>query len=159
VNKRRVLTTVVTVMAFVTCVPIATIASSALLLLGQETMAVTVFAMVTLAGLCLIEMLTLTMKTVPFTCTYLPGQLRLRLFWPLYFALWLHMVYRLTDWSLWALGDLRRTLQLAGLLAAIWITLRIVHTVRIRKIQAFVYDEQPPPLVTTMDIATQLKQI
>jgi hypothetical protein len=159
VNKRRVLTTVVTVMAFVTCVPIAIVASSALLLLGQETMAVTVFAMVTLAGLCLIEMLTLTMKTVPFTCTYLPGQLRLRLFWPLYFALWLHMVYRLTDWSLWALGDLRRTLQLAGLLAAIWITLRIVHTVRIRKIQSFVYDEQPPPLVTTMDIATQLKQI
>ena len=159
VNKRRVLTTVVTVMAFVTCVPIAIVASSALLLLGQETMAVTVFAMVTLAGLCLIEMLTLTMKTVPFTCTYLPGQLRLRLFWPLYFALWLHLVYRLTDWSLWALGDLRRTLQVAGLLAAIWVTLRIVHTVRIKKIQTFVYDEQPPPLVTTMDIATQLKQI
>ena len=159
VNKRRVLTTVVTVMAFVTCVPIAAIASGVLLLLDQETMAVTVFAMVTLAGLCLIEMLTLTMKTVPFTCTYLPGQLRLRLFWPLYFALWLHLVYRLTDWSLWALGDLRRTLRLAGLLAAIWITLRIVHMLRIKKIQAFVYDEQPPPLVTTMDIATQLKQI
>jgi hypothetical protein len=159
VNKRRVLTTVVTVMAFVTCVPIASIASSVLLVLGQETMAVTVFAMVTLAGLCLIEMLTLTMKTVPFTCTYLPGQLRLRLFWPLYFFVWLHLVYRLTDWSLWALGDLRRTLQLAGLLAATWITLRIVHTVRIKKIQTFVYDEQPPPLVTTMDIVTQLKQI
>ena len=159
VNKRRVLTTVVTVVAFATCVPIATIASSALLLLGQETMAVTVFTMVTLAGLCLIETLTLTMKTVPFTCTYLPGQLRLRLFWPLYFALWLHLVYRLTDWSLWALGDVGRTLRIAGFLAAIWITLRVVHVIRIRKIQTFVYDEQPPPLVTTMDIATQLKQI
>jgi hypothetical protein len=115
--------------------------------------------MVVLAGLCLIEMLTLTMKTVPFTCTYLPGQLRLRLFWPLYFFLWLFLVYRLTEWSLWALGDVRRTLRVAGFLAAIWVTLRIVHIIRIKKIHNFVYDEQPPPLVTTMDIATQLKQI
>lgn len=159
VDKRRVLTTVVTTMAFVTCIPIATIASGTLWLLGQETMAATVLAMVILAGLCLIEMLTLTMKTVPFTCTYLPGQLRLRLFWPLYFFLWLFLVYRLTEWSLWALGDLRRTLQVTGFLAAIWVTLRIVHIIRIRKIHNFVYDEQPPPLVTTMDIATQLKQI
>ena len=159
VDKRRVLSTVVTVMAFVTCMPIAAIASGALVLLGEETMAATVFPVVVLAGLCLIEMLTLTMKTVPFTCTYLPGQLRLRLFWPLYFFLWLHLVYRLTEWSVWAVGDLRRTLQIAGLLTAIWITLRIIHIIRIKKIHTFVYDEQPPPLVTTMDIATQLKQI
>ncbi len=158
VDKRRVLTTVVTVMAFVTCIPIAALASGTLVLLGEETMAATVFLIVVLAGLCLIEMLTLTMKTVPFTCTYLPGQLRLRLFWPLYFVLWLVLVYRLTDWSLWALGDLRRTLPIAAVLATIWITLRIVHIVRIRKIHTFVYDEQPPPLVTAMDIATQLKR-
>ena len=159
VDKRRVLTTVVTTMAFVTCIPIAAIASGTLWVLGQETIAATVLTMVVLAGLCLIEMVTLTMKTVPFTCTYLPGQLRLRLFWPLYFFLWLFLVYRLTEWSLWALGDVRRTLQVAGFLAAIWVTLRIVHIIRIRKIHNFVYDEQPPPLVTTMDIATQLKQI
>ena len=152
VDKRRVLTTVVTVMAFVTCIPIAALTSGTLVLLGEETLAATVCLIVVLAGLCLIEMLTLTMKTVPFTCTYLPGQLRLRLFWPLYFVLWLVGVYRLTDWSLWALGDLRRTLQIAAVLATIWITLRIVHIVRIRKIHTFVYDEQPPPLVTTVGL-------
>ena len=159
VDKRRMLTTVVTVMAFVTCVPIAAVAATSLLAIGQPVMAGTVFLFVVLAGLCQIELLTITMKTVPFTCTYLPGQLRLRLMWPVYFYLWLTIVFRFTEWCLWALGDARRTMQLAGFLLAIWISLRIVHMMRVRKIQAFTYDEQPPPLVTTMDIATQLKQI
>lgn len=159
VDKRRMLTTVVTVMALVTCVPIAAFTAAVLLVLGHLTMAGTVLLIVTLAGLCQIEALTITMKTVPFTCTYLPGQLRLRLFWPLYFYLWLTIVFRLTEWCLWALGDTRRTMQLAGLLFAVWIALRSWHLVRARKINAFTYDEQPPPLVTTMDIATQLKQV
>ena len=159
VDKRRVLSTVVTVMAFVTCIPIATIFAGALLTLGEQTLAGTVFLIVTLAGLCLIEMLTITMKTVPFTCTYLPGQLRLRLFWPLYFFLWLNFCFRLTDWSLWALGNRTRTIQLAAFLIAIWAVLRVWHMLRVRKIRAFVYDEQEPPLVITMDIASQLKQI
>jgi hypothetical protein len=97
VDQRRVLSTVVTVMAFVTCLPVAAIFAGALLMLGEETLAGTVFLVVTLAGLCLIEMLTITMKTVPFTCTYLPGQLRLRLFWLFYFFLWLNFCFRLTD--------------------------------------------------------------
>jgi hypothetical protein len=159
VDKRRMLTTVVTVMAFVTCVPIATLTAATLLVLGHSAMAGTVWVMVILAGLCQIEALTITMKTVPFTCTYLPGQLRLRLFWPFYFYLWLTIVFRLTEWCLWALGDLPRTLQLAGFLVAVWIALRVWHLVRARRIHTFTYDEQPPPLVTTMDIATQLKQI
>ena len=152
VDKRRVLSTVVTVMAFVTCIPIATIAAGALLLLGEQTLAATVFVIVTLAGLCLIEMLTITMKTVPFTCTYLPGQLRLRLFWPLYFFLWLNFCFRLTDWSLWALGNRTRTIQLAAFLIAIWAALRVWHMLRVKRITAFTYDEQEPPLVTTMNV-------
>ncbi|HJU43500.1 MAG TPA: hypothetical protein VJ691_11820 [Vicinamibacterales bacterium] len=159
VDKRRMLTTVVTVMASVTCVPIAAITAATLLALGYTTMAGTVFLIVILAGLVQIEALTITMKTVPFTCTYLPGQLRLRLFWPFYFYLWLTVVFRLTEWCLWALGDAQRTLQLAGFLFVLWVALRVWHLLRARKINTFTYDEQPPPLVTTMDIATQLKQI
>jgi hypothetical protein len=159
VDKRRVLSTVVTVMAFVTCIPMAAIFAGALLMLGEETLAGTVFLIVTLAGLCLIELLTITMKTVPFTCTYLPGQLRLRLFWPFYFFLWLNFCFRLTDWSLWALGNRPRTIQLAAFLITIWTVLRVWHMWRVRKISAFVYDEQEPPLVTTMNIATPLRQI
>jgi hypothetical protein len=99
------------------------------------------------------------MKTVPFTCTYLPGQLRLRLFWPLYFFLWLNFCFELTEWSLWALGNRTRTLQLALVLIATWTALRVWHMLKVRKIRAFVYDEQEPALVTTMDIASHLKQI
>jgi hypothetical protein len=159
VDKRRMLTTVVTVMACVTCVPIAGFTAAVLLTLGHTTLAGTVFLIVVLAGLCQIEALTVTMKTVPFTCTYLPGQLRLRLFWPFYFYLWLTVVFRLTEWCLWALGDARRTLQLAGFLLVVWLALRVWHLARAKKINTFTYDEQPPPLVTTMEIATQLKQI
>lgn len=159
VDKRRMLSTVVTVMAFVTCVPVAALFSGTLLLLGEERMAGTVFLIVTLAGLCLIEGLSITMKTVPFTCTYLPGQLKLRLYWAFYFFLWLNFVFRLTEWSVWALGNNRRTIQLAAFLVIVWAALRVWHMVRAKKIQAFTYDEQPPPLVTTMDIVTQLKQI
>ncbi|HEX7284061.1 MAG TPA: hypothetical protein VF239_18535 [Vicinamibacterales bacterium] len=159
VDKRHMLSTVATVIAFVTCVPIATFAAIALSAIGEQVMAATVFLFVVLAGLCQIELLTITMKTVPFTCTYLPGQLRLRLLWPVYFYLWLTIVFRLTEWCLWALGDIQRTLQLAGFLLALWFGLRVFHMVRVRKIHTFTYDEQPPPLMTTMDIATQLKQI
>jgi hypothetical protein len=159
VDKRRVLTTVVTVMAAVTCVPIASIAAGALVMLGDERFALTVFAIVVLAGLCLIELLTLTMKTVPFTCTYLPGQLRLRIFWAPYFFLWLNFCFELAEWGVWALQGTRHTLQLCGVLLAVWTTLRIVHMVRARKIQRFVYDEQEPALVTTMEISAMMKQV
>ena len=49
--------------------------------------------------------------------------------------------------------------SVAAVLVAIWVVLRVWHWVRAGKIRAFVYDEQEPPLVTTMDIATQLKQV
>ena len=158
-DKRLVLTTVVTVMAFVTCVPVTAVASGTALAMGDRHLAVALVAIVPLAGLCLIEMLTLTMKTVPFTCTYLPGQLRLRMFWALYFFLWLTFVFRTSRWGLWATGDTLRTLQVASFFLAVWVALRVWHMVRARKIRAFVYDEHEDALVTTMDIATQLKQI
>jgi hypothetical protein len=159
VDKRRVLTAVVTVMAAVTCVPVAAAFGGVAAMLGELRLGATVFVIVALAGLCLIEVLTLTLKTVPFTCTYLPGQLRLRVFWPLYFFLWLQFTFTLANWALWALQSRRQTLQLAAFLLFVWIALRGWHMVRARHIRAFVYDEQPPALVNTMDLATSLRQI
>jgi hypothetical protein len=94
------------------------------------------------------------MKTVPFTCTYLPGQLRLRVFWPLYFLLWLNFVFRTSRWGSWAAGDVVRTLQVAGVLAGIWLALRVWHMMKARRICAFTYDEQEPAVTTTIDIST-----
>ena len=159
VDKRRMLTTVVTVLAFVTCVPVAGVAAASAVAMDDRDLAIALLAIVPLAGLCLIELLTLTMKTVPFSCTYLPGQLRLRVFWPLYFLLWLTFVFRTSRWGLWATGDTTRTLQVAAFFLVLWVVLRVWHLVRARKIQAFVYDEHEDALVTTMDIATSMKQL
>ena len=159
VDKRRTLTTVVTVMAAVTCIPIAAAFGIAAGVTGTTVLGATVYLIVALAGLCLIEALTITLRTVPFTCTYLPGQLRLRVRWPLYFVVWLNMTFTLADWGVWALGNPRRTAQLAGTLAASWLALRLWHLIRARHIQEFVYDEQPPPLVATLDLVTSMKQL
>ena len=159
VDKRRVLTTVVTVMAALTCVPIALLFGGVAALLGEVRLGASVFLIVIAAGLCLIELLTLTLKTVPFTCTYLPGQLKLRIFWPLYFFLWLQFVFTLSNRALAALRDTRPTLQLVAGLLAVWLALRVWHMVRARHIRAFVYDEQEPSLVSTMDLATSMRQI
>jgi len=159
VDKRKVLTTVVTVMMSITVLPIAAAFAAAALVLGFERLAVNVFLIVFLAGLCLTELLTLTMKTVPFSCTYLPGQLKLRIYWAPFFFLWLNFCFTLSNWCLWAMERWRHTAQLGAFLVAIWIVLRVWHMARARKIRGFVYDEQEPALVTTMEISTMMRQI
>ena len=159
VDKRKVLTTVVTVMMSITALPIAAAFAAAALVLGFERLAVNVFLIVFLAGLCLTELLTLTMKTVPFSCTYLPGQLKLRIYWAPFFFLWLNFCFTLSNWCLWAMERWRHTAQLCAFLLAIWIVLRVWHMARARKIRGFVYDEQEPALVTTMEISTMMRQI
>ena len=57
VHKGRVLTTVVTVMTSITALPIASAFAGAALFFGYERLAVNVFLVVSLAGLCLIELL------------------------------------------------------------------------------------------------------
>lgn len=159
VDKGRVLTTVVTVTLSITAVPIAALFAGAALFLGFERLAVNVLLVVTLAGLCLIELLTLTMKAVPFTCTYLPGQLRLRLFWPFYFYLWINFCFELSDWSVWALESWSRTAQLCAFLMAVWIALRVWHLAKAKKIRGFIYDQQEPAHTTTMDVNALMRQV
>jgi hypothetical protein len=159
VDKRRALTTVVTVMAAVTSVPIAAGFGIAAGISGTTVLGATVYLIVALAGLCLIEALTITLRTVPFTCTYLPGQLRLRVRWPIFFVVWLNMTFTLADWGVWALGDPYRTAQLAGALAFTWLVLRVWHLLHAGRIRGFVYDEQPPPLVATLDLVTSIKRV
>ena len=132
--------------------PIATAFAGAAVALGERRLAVNVFVLVSLAGLCLIELLTLTMKTVPFSCTYLPGQLKLRIYWAPYLFLWLNFVFTFSNWCLWAFSSWQKTARLAAFLIAVWIGLRSWHMVKARRIKGFVYDEQEPSLVTTMEI-------
>jgi hypothetical protein len=152
VDKRHVLTTVVTVMTAVCVMPLSTAFAGALLAMGETRLAFGVFAIVTPAGLCLIELLTLTMKTVPFSCTYLPGQLKLRIYWAPLFFLWLNFVFALGGWSVTALDSWQATASLAGLLMALWVLLRTWHMVRVRRITGFVYDAQEPAPLTIVSL-------
>jgi hypothetical protein len=150
VEKRHVLATIVTVMSAVCVLPISLLFSIALLAHGEMRMAATAFLVVTLAGMCLIELLTLTMKAVPFSCIYLPGQMKLRIYWAPLFFLWINFVFTLGNWSLRALASWRTTAVLLLFLAATWIALHVWHTAKTRKIRGFVYDEQEPLLVTSL---------
>jgi hypothetical protein len=147
VDKRRLLAAVVTLMATITVLPIASAFSGALSILGEQRLAVTVLLVVSLAGLGMIELVTLTMKTVPFSCTYLPGQLKLRYYWAPYFFLWLNFVFTLSTWSLWALDSWWNTAQLCGALLAVWVLLRAWHMARASRLGGFVYEQPDPPVV------------
>ncbi len=159
VDKSRMLTAVVTVMQAVVVLPIAAATTIGLLFIGDQQTAMVAFAVINLAGLCLIELLTLTMRAVPFSCTHLPGQLRLRYLWILYFYLWLTFVFTVGNWSLWALASWTQAAYLLAALFVIWIFLRAWHLARIRKIHAFVYDEQEDAVTTTIDINAMMRQV
>jgi hypothetical protein len=152
VDKRHVLTTAATVMTFVCVLPFSTLFAGSLLVMGEARLAFAVFAIVTLAGLCLIELLTLTMKAVPFSCTYLPGQLKLRIYWAPLFFLWLNFVFALGTRAVQAAESWQSAALLVSLLFGLWMALRTWHMLRVRKITGFVYDEQEPAPLTMVSL-------
>lgn len=158
VDKRRVLTTVTTVTASLTAIPIAATFAGVLLILGEQRLAGTVFAVVLLAGLALIELLTLTTKAVPFSATYFPGQLKLRIYWAPYFFLWLGFVFTLSTWSVWALESWRNTVVVSASLLTLWVALRVWHMARVLKLRGFVYDEVEPEAVTLMELSKLIRE-
>jgi hypothetical protein len=108
-------------------------------------------------GLCLVELLTLTMKIVPFACMYLPGQLKLRIYWAPLFFLWLNSVFTLANWCLWAFDSVRHLAQLSVFLTALWVVLRALHMRTIRGLR-FVFDEQPDVRLSSTNISGITRQ-
>jgi hypothetical protein len=148
VDKRRVMTTVVTVVASVTTLPVTLAFAAVLIYVGESRFALTLFVIVTLAGIALIELLTLTMKAVPFSCTYLPGQMKLRYYWAPYFFLWLTFVFTLGRWSVHAVDNWSRFGLIAVSLFTLCVLLRVVHMAHVKKIKGFVYEELEPALAS-----------
>jgi hypothetical protein len=153
VDKRRVLSTTVTVMQGATAIPLALISGLASGVVGGLTLGVTVAAVVLATGIVLIELLTLTQHTVPCTCTYRPGQLRLRVLWPVYLTVWSLTTYALPRVAVWALDDHRRSAVLVGTLAGVWVAVRVCRLARARKLRGFVY-EAVEPTTTTIDLSS-----
>lgn len=152
VDKARVLSTAVTVIAGATALPLALGFGAASAMAGSAVLGATVFAVVLTTGLALVELLTLTLRTAPCTCTYRPGQLHLRVLWPVYLAVWLLIAYRLPTIAVWALGDPTRSAWMIGGLLAGWLALRTWRVWRARRLRAFVYEEIEPSATTTIPL-------
>ncbi|MCC7179971.1 MAG: hypothetical protein IT177_16460 [Acidobacteria bacterium] len=152
VDKRRVLSTAVTVIASATALPLALAFGAAAAVAGGAALGLSVFAVVLATGLALIELLTLTLRAVPCTCTYRPGQLRLRVLWPVYLLVWLLLAYQLPTVAVGALGHLDRSLWLVGTLLAAWTAIRAWRLSRARRLRGFVYDEAEPSATTTINL-------
>jgi hypothetical protein len=154
VDKRRVLSTTVTVMQGATAIPIALLFGVASGVAGGPVLGLTVLAVVLGTGIVLIELLTLTQHTVPCTCTYRPGQLRLRLLWPVYLSVWSLTTYALPRVAVWALDDVGRSGALIGSLAGGWVGLRLWRLARARQLRGFVYEEVEASATTTINLSS-----
>jgi hypothetical protein len=154
VDKRRVLSTTVTVLQGATAIPIALLFGVASGFAGGFTLGFTVFAVVLGTGIVLIELLTLTQHTVPCTCTYRPGQLRLRVLWPVYLTVWSLTTYALPRVALWAMDDVGRSVMLVGSLMGMWVALRMWRLARSRQLRGFVYEAREPLATTTIDLSS-----
>ena len=154
VDKRRVLSTAVTVIEGATACPLALFFGVAAAMIEGSTFGLMVFAVVLLTGLTLAELLTLTLRTVPCTCTYRPGQLRLRVLWPVYLTLWLLVAYGLPSLALTSLGQLNRSMSLLTGLAGAWAAVRLWRLARARKLLSFIYEELDPAATTTIDLSS-----
>lgn len=153
VDKQRVLSTVVTVMIGATAAPLALVFGAASSVAGGWALGVTVGTIVFAAGTALVELLTLTMRTVPGACTYRPGQLRLRVLWPVYLTVWTFIAFVLPRVATSAFGDLARSAVLVGTLLLCGTALRSWRLSRARRLDGFVYEPADPAVTTTIDLS------
>ena len=148
------LSTAVTVIEGATAFPLALLFGVAAAMIEGASFGLMVVAIVFLTGLTLAELLTLTLRTVPCTCTYRPGQLRLRVLWPLYLTLWLLVAYGLPSLALTSLGQVNRSMTLLIGLAGAWLAVRLWRLTRARKLLSFIYEELDPAVTTTIDLSS-----
>lgn len=150
VDKVRVLSAPVTVTQGIVPLPVAAVFGLAAAVAGNPVFGLTVFLVVFFAGSALVELLMLTLRIVPGTCTYRPGQLRLRVLWPLYLTIWIAVAYVLPTIVVRALGEVVQAIAVVGGLLLGWVALRAWRLARARRVSALVYEEAEPPTTTTV---------
>jgi hypothetical protein len=154
VDKHRVMSTTVTVMLGATAVPLALGFGLASAVAGGWMLGVTVGGLVLAAGTALVELLTLTMRTVPGACTYRPGQLRLRVLWPVYLLVWTSIAYVLPRIALAAFDSVVESAMLMGSVFLCGSGLRLWRLSRSRRLTGFVYEAWEPAAATTIDLSS-----
>jgi hypothetical protein len=155
VDRTRVLSTAVSVMYGASVAPLAIGFGVAATLAGGPRFGSTVGLIVLVTGGALMELLTLTLRTVPGTCTYRPGQLRLRALWPVYLSAWVTIAYVVPRFAVAGLRDTQTLLALVATLSSLWAALHAWRVLRARTLSRLIYEELDPSITTTIELSSE----
>ncbi len=99
----------------------------------------------------LVDVLLANFEKFPFTCSYLPGKANLKVSWPLYLFGFTTYVSAVLALEYWMLQRPVRFVCLAGVVVLVRVALWIYRW-RVGHDVALVFDEQPEPLVRTLNL-------
>ena len=100
----------------------------------------------------LAEVLLVSFEKFPFTCSYLPGKANLKVSWPLYLFGFTTYVSVFLSLEYWMLQRPIRFVWLAALIALVQAALFIYRWRVVGRDVSLVFDEQPEPLVRTLNL-------
>ena len=106
----------------------------------------------TVVSLLLVEALLVNFEKFPFACSYLPGKANLKVSWPLYLFSFTTYISVMLTLEYWMLSRPVRFLWLAAVALAVLGALAVYRRRVIGHELALVYDEQPEPLVRTLNL-------
>jgi hypothetical protein len=100
----------------------------------------------------LVEVLLVSFEKFPFTCSYLPGKANLKVSWPLYLFGFTTYVSAVLTLEYWMLQRPVRFVWLAAVVVLVQAALFIYRWRVVGRDVALVFDEQPEPLVRTLNL-------
>ncbi len=103
-------------------------------------------------SLLLVDLLLVSFEKFPFTCSYLPGKANLKVSWPIYLFGFTTYISTMVSLEYWMLQRLPRFAWLAAVVVIVMGALAIYRWRVIGREVTLVFDEQPEPLVRTLDL-------
>jgi hypothetical protein len=103
-------------------------------------------------SLLLVEVLLAGFEKLPFTCSYLPGKANLKVSWPIYLFGFTTYLSTMVTLEYWMLERPARFVWLAVLVVGVEGALAIYRWRVTGREVTLVFDEQPEPLVRTLDL-------
>ena len=100
----------------------------------------------------LVEVLLVNFEKFPFTCSYLPGKANLKVSWPIYLFGFTTYVSAFLTLEYWMLQRPLRFVWLAAVVLLVHLALAIYRWRVVGRDVALVFDEQPEPLVRTLNL-------
>lgn len=106
----------------------------------------------TVVSLLLVEALLVNFEKFPFACSYLPGKANLKVSWPLYLFGFTSYISAMLTLEYWMLLRPARFLWLAAVVVLVQVSLAIYRRRVMGHGVTLVYDDQPEPLIRTLNL-------